>query len=327
MVVFFKNWSHAWKLKDYTKKRLIIQARWWKCVFLPMSLPPTHHISSLDQIFELALQCILSAAMSQELVVLVWMSVVNLQHPHTLTDRHTKTGAHSQAYTVRCDRKRISHTYLHLYTNPPGNKNSSRSRSHTRMCNRACTPARTCSQDMHVHNYDFRNTRGSLNKHTQRQTGRYIPLHHTHTYTHILTHTHTHYTGGPSWRGAKAPSLLSLMGGPDKSNNLTGKQAIMFGQTYLRKALTILSLTQHTLLPPLPAPVCGFSSPNLRLLSTPIEILKPRPSSVNHCSVMVSMSLNTKPNSPQSAQMQVGQPFNVSSLTMFVVLQHVDLSI
>lgn len=40
------------------------------------------------------------------------------------------------------------------------------------------------------------------------------------------------------------PALVSLLGGPDKSNNLTGKQAVKSGQTNLRKAPTVLSLTQ-----------------------------------------------------------------------------------
>lgn len=80
------------------------------------------------------------------------------------------------------------------------------------------------------------------------------------TRTHISGLTHPHYTGGPAWRRAKAPSLLSLVGGPDKSNNLTGKQAVMFGQTYLRKALTLLSLTWHTLLPPLSHRHCQLQS-------------------------------------------------------------------
>lgn len=60
---------------------------------------------------------------------------------------------------------------------------------------------------------------------------------------HKHTHTHLHYTGGPAWRKAKALCLLSPVGGPDKSSNLTGKQSIMFGQTYLGKALTLFSLT------------------------------------------------------------------------------------
>lgn len=40
------------------------------------------------------------------------------------------------------------------------------------------------------------------------------------------------------------PALVSLLGGPDKSNKLTGKQAVKSGHTDLRKALTALSLAQ-----------------------------------------------------------------------------------
>ncbi len=115
--------------------------------------------------------------------------------------------------------------------------------THTHACMNTLTQ-QACAQ-LHTH----RNTWECLNAHTWRQTHQHECTSLQYEHTHTLTHPH--YTGGPAWRRAKAPSLLSLVGGPDKSNNLTGKQAVMFGQTYLRKALTLLSLTQHTLLPPL----------------------------------------------------------------------------
>lgn len=73
---------------------------------------------------------------------------------------------------------------------------------------------------------------------------------------------HTHWQHWWSClQRAKALFFLSLVGGPDKSNKLTGKQAVMFGQTYLSKALTLLSLSHQTLLPLSGAPASGFNFP------------------------------------------------------------------
>lgn len=110
-----------------------------------------------------AWHCILLATVSQWedsiINVLILMTVLKLQHTHTLTykDRHNGTHAlvhthihtpltlnpippQSTAYIVCCSRRWISHTCLHLYTNPPRYKHN----RHSGSCMHVQTHMLTC---------------------------------------------------------------------------------------------------------------------------------------------------------------------------------------